>query len=131
MQELEATTLEPLRALEQRRADAMNAADLRTLEDLLAPGVLYVHGNGIADDRASYLAGLASGASRYRAVTFTDIRLVTGDDLVCVVAGTMRGYVIKAQGEVALHSLYLAVWQRPTATGTHWQLMAFQATRAA
>jgi hypothetical protein len=48
-------------AAELRRCRALEASDMDTVAALLHPHLVYVHSNGVIDDRASYLAR-ASGA---------------------------------------------------------------------
>src|SRR5262249_44454830 len=126
----QAPALASMQALEDERAQAMDAGDVARLERLLAPGALYVHSNGVSEDGAAYLAGLATGAVGDRGITLEVTRLVHAGAAGCVLAGRMRGSVLKGGSEIQLRSLYLAVWQAGP-PGEGWRLAAFQATREA
>jgi hypothetical protein len=57
--------LPEIEQLERRRFDAQVAKDLPTLEIIYADDLIYTHSNGHQDDKASYLASIANGQSRY------------------------------------------------------------------
>ncbi|NML63840.1 nuclear transport factor 2 family protein [Hymenobacter sp. RP-2-7] len=77
--------------LERRRFDAQIARDTDALANILANDLIYTHSNGHQDSKASYLASVASGQSRYDHV---DIEALTvrpyADDRTAVVNGQVR-----------------------------------------
>lgn len=112
-------------ALEDRRRQALLAGDLPALQALLSPTLVYVHSNGVRDDRASYLAKLASGSLRYLALAFEDLQVQQAGE-VLVVQGAMRATVRKDGVDKDVSSLFMTVWSAQ-ADGT-WQLQAHQGT---
>ena len=92
---------------------------------LLSPTLVYVHSTGVRDDRASYLAKLASGSLRYLALAFEDLQ-VQQVGQAAVVQGAMRATVRKDGVDKDVSSLFMTVWSAQ-ADGT-WQLQAHQGT---
>lgn len=82
------SVVQEIAQLERRRFDAQIARDTTALADILADDLLYTHSNGHQDGKASYLASVASGQSRYDHV---DIEALTvrpyADDRAAVVNG--------------------------------------------
>ena len=67
------SAIQEIEQLERRRFDAQVAKDLPTLEAIFADDLIYTHSNGHQDDKASYLASIASGQSRYDKVDIEHI----------------------------------------------------------
>lgn len=120
-----AQTAEAVLTLDNQRLRAMLAADVPTLEALLAPGLSYTHSDGRTDTRDSYLASLASGALNYRRCERE------------TVAATLRGQVAMLEGRLRLHALdqgqekairihYLAHWVFDAGPG--WRLLGWAST---
>jgi hypothetical protein len=124
-QDTDALTAEAVLILDEQRLRAMLAADVATLEALLAPGLSYTHSDGRTDTREGYLASLASGALNYRRCERE------------TVATTLRGPVAMLEGRLRLHALdqgqekairihYLANWVLDAGHG--WRLLAWAST---
>jgi ketosteroid isomerase-like protein len=115
-----------LLGLEARRCDAMIAADIDSLETLLSDRLTWTHSSARQDTKASFLAGLRAGGTRYLAMKRLDERVrVHGD--VAVVTGLveMRASI---KGEVKeLRNCYTNVWEK--ADG-RWRMVAWQSTAA-
>lgn len=67
------TTIQEIEQLERRRFDAQIARDLPTLATIFADDLIYTHSNGHQDGKASYLASIESGQSRYDKVDIENI----------------------------------------------------------
>lgn len=77
--------------LERRRFDAQVARDTTALADILADDLIYTHSNGHQDSKASYLASVASGQSRYDHVAIEALTVRPyADDRTAVVNGQVR-----------------------------------------
>ena len=77
--------------LERRRFDAQIAKDTAALADILADDLIYTHSNGHQDDKASYLASVVSGQSRYDHVAIENLTVRPyADDRTAVVNGQVR-----------------------------------------
>ncbi|MCW2538287.1 MAG: nuclear transport factor 2 family protein [Frankiales bacterium] len=114
-----------IRSLEDRRYAAMLSVNVAELDELLADGLKYVHSSGKADDKATYIGDIASGATVYQALSNTTERVtVIGD--VALVFGLVRGQVAAANGPIQLDNSALSVWTKVAGT---WRLMAYQPTR--
>lgn len=69
--------------LEQQWEDALIKADVAVLEKLYADGIIYTHTNAATDDKASYIAKIKSGASKYQSIKRDDIKVrVFGDTAI-------------------------------------------------
>ena len=115
-----------VRQTERALYDAMIARDFAALEQLLAPDLVYVHSTGIAESRASYLAGVSRGLYEYERIDSRDVK-VRGNSAILLQHGIcdMR---VGAKGTPAalIHLLFVLVWTRSPAG---WQLLHRQATQ--
>ena len=112
-------------ALERRRFEAMVAADGALLEPMLSERLRYCHSNGRCETKGEFLAGLAGGALRYRAIEVLELepRLV---GTAMLVQGRLQ-LSVEQQGEAQqLQVAFTDVCESPTAG---WQLVAWQSTR--
>jgi hypothetical protein len=112
-------------ALEQRRCQAMLAADTAALQALLAPDVTYVHSSGVRDGREGLLANLRTGAVVYEDLRFELLEVTPAMDSA-IVSGIMRAQIRRGEVVRGVVSRYLAVWLR---RGGDWQAAAVQCTK--
>ncbi len=56
---------EKLMGLEKTRYEALTSRDTTTLSRLLADDLVYIHTNGVVDDKSSLLKNIATGALEY------------------------------------------------------------------
>jgi ketosteroid isomerase-like protein len=112
-------------AQDARRIDAMVAADVKTLGEILRDDLTYIHSSGQIETKAQVLDEIATGKLKYRAIVpseqtvrvFGDSALVTGRAQLKVLSGSKSlGFWVR----------FTEVWVR---TGTTWQLVAWQSTR--
>lgn len=112
-------------ALEESRRQALLAGDVQALHNLLADELSYVHSSGGRDDKASYLAKMASGKLKYLELQFShQSAQVLGP--VAVVTGRMAAQVTIDGQAKTVASQFLTVWARD-ASG-QWRLHAHQGT---
>jgi ketosteroid isomerase-like protein len=110
--------------LEDARYAAMIAGDAAILSAMLADGLVYTHSSGATDDKASYIAGVASGKFTYHAVerpsetirVYGDAALVSGEVRIDVTVGGVRKQ---------LRSRHLNVWIREK---SGWKMAAWEST---
>lgn len=85
------SVVQEIAQLERRRFDAQIAKDTAALADILADDLIYTHSNGHQDGKASYLASVASGQSRYDHVDLESLTVRPyADDRTAVVNGQVR-----------------------------------------
>ncbi|MBJ6111825.1 nuclear transport factor 2 family protein [Hymenobacter sp. BT523] len=126
------STIAEIEQLERRRFDAQVAKDLPTLEAIFADDLVYTHSNGHQDDKASYLASIASGQSRYDRVDFESLTVrAYNDDRTAVVNGLVRIELGPgADGQPTFTRIkYVVVYIRTDAHG--WQLVLWHAQKQA
>ena len=129
-QELETT--QEIDQLERRRFAAQVAKDLPTLETIFADDLIYTHGNGHQDSKASYLASVASGQSRYDKVDIENLTIRPyNDDHTAVVNGLVQiDLGPGADGQpVSIRLKYVVVYIKLPAKG--WQLVVWHSQKQA
>ena len=114
-----------VRAVEQRRFEAMTSGDLRALDTLLADDLTYTHTTGKVDTKASLLEDLRAGRLVYDSIAPAETHVhVFGN--AATVAGMAR-MKVRANGEARRFGI------RFTETYVNrrgrWQLVAWQSTR--
>ena len=117
-------TEQEILGLEDQRFAAMIAEDFGTLEALTHDELVYTHGHGGGDTKASWLETMRSGKTHYRKIVpgerkvrlFGDVALVTG----------RLDYELESAGQPrSLKFVFLAVWAK---TPRGWQFVAWQTT---
>lgn len=116
--------LQEIRALEERRYQAMTDGDVDTLAELCAGDLVYTHSKAERDTKDSYLKKVRESYFVYGEISHPEERIILAGDCA-VVVGAMRANVT-AQGEPRrLDNSALAVW---TKSSGRWQLLAYQPT---
>jgi 3-hydroxyisobutyrate dehydrogenase len=112
-----------VRAMEERRYQAMIAGDVAALDVLLGDDLVYTHSTARIG-KASYLDSLRSKKVVYRKVERTEETIrVVGD--MTVITGEVRVEVLLDGAPRALRSRFTNVWaKRPRG----WQMVAWQST---
>jgi ketosteroid isomerase-like protein len=114
-----------IRALEDRRYQAMTDGDVAALDELFAADLAYTHSDAKTDTKQSYLDKLASGYFKYGPISHPVANILVRGDCV-LVFGDMRGEVqIDGQMRV-LNNKSLSVW---VAENGRWVLLAYQPTK--
>jgi hypothetical protein len=95
--------------LEDERYAAMLSGDLATLDRLLDDRLRYVHSSGHADDKASYLAGLRKGKTKYLSISRENQSIVIlGESAAVFVTFHLE---VAVPGAVrSVHARALALW---------------------
>ncbi len=119
----EATKRE-IKALEDRRYQAMIAKDANTLDQLLGDGLVYTHSYGGADTKATYMEGVRSKKWNYQLVERPSESIqVYGDS--AVVTGHVKINILVDGQPKLLNSRFTNVWVKG-AKG--WQMVCWQST---
>jgi len=117
--------LEPVRALERRRIEAIRQNNVQEMSIILDDKFIYIDADGHVYDKAKYLRFVGSHALTYGLdveLTETDHR-IDGD--LIVVAGQMLGHA-RLDGEPQVfHLRNMRVWRRREAD---WRLLAWQSS---
>ena len=118
-------TADAVKALDQKRFEAMTKNDLDTLGTLLADDLTYHHSNGAADAKAAYIETLRSGKTRYHTIEPSDVKVrVYGN--TAIVTGLAK-LSFTADGKPVNTTLrYTDVWVQK---GKAWQMVSWQSTR--
>ena len=113
-----------LLGFEARRCDAMVAADITALGRLLSDQLTWTHASAHRDDKASFLAKLQAGSTRYLDIRRSEeqVRFHGG---VAVVTGLADMRANINGEELQLRNRYTNVWAKSDAD---WQMVAWQST---
>ena len=110
--------------LEDRRCDAMKAADFDALEKLLSDQLTWTHASARHDTKASFMAMLRSGETRYLEIKRSEEHVhMHGGFAVLTGVADMRARIHGEERQ--LSNRYTNVWAK---TGDHWQMVAWQST---
>ena len=112
-------------ALEERRRQALLAADLPALQGLLADALVYVHSTGACDRKDSYLAKLSGARLRYLALDFRGLQVQCWQQ-AAVVSGRMSAQICKDGQTQNVASQFMTVWG--CGPDGVWRLHAHQGT---
>ena len=138
-----ADVVQDVLAVDAARSAALLAADRAALDATLASELRYVHGNGLTQDRASYLDAAVGGAMTYTAITPLErqVRMLSpqaallhyeiladGDSPSVPDLNNVVGVAVLLDGKpLQLDVLYTAVYVRQDGV---WKLTAWQSTPA-
>lgn len=114
-----------IRALEDRRRQAMIDRDMDFLESIYTRDLTYSHSDGKSDSKSSYLKGMRAGTWFYRGFESREEQMRRVGD--CVVINGLIDMDVVIRGEpMLLNSRYISVWK---AGNNGWQMIAWQSTR--
>jgi ketosteroid isomerase-like protein len=113
--------------LEQNWEDALLKSDTAALEKIYDDSLVYTHSNAAVDDKATYIANIKSGASKYVSLKRDEIKVKVYGDTALVyshwlVQSISRGNTVNTNGR------YLHVYVKQK---DGWKMVAHQATRIA
>lgn len=116
---------EGVRQAERARFAAMVKADVGALDKLLAPELIYTHGDARRIDKAAFISDFKTGAFNYVTIEPSEMNVrVYGD--VAVVTGAAAMHVVQDGKDAHIRIRYTNTQVRG---GGGWQMVAWQATR--
>jgi ketosteroid isomerase-like protein len=108
--------------LEDERYAAMLAKDVAALERLLHPDLVYMHSSGVADSKASYIAGVRDRVWDYHGIARSEQTVRLNGSLALVFNRLKIDLTVRGVAK-SLDNRALAVW---VAEGDVWRLIALQ-----
>jgi hypothetical protein len=109
---------------ERRRCAAMMANDANALNTLIDERLRFSHATGSIDDKAAYLAKVATGRITYLSIDWSE-QSVMSFGHIALLTGRMTSQVRVEGTEKRLDNRVLAVWINDESM---WRLIAFQPT---
>lgn len=109
---------------DRRRCDAMVAADIETLTNLLDKDLSWTHSSGRNDSRTDLLEILSSGSVKYKSLDISEANIQQVGDTF-VYTGIVRGEVLKEGTTRQLQNRFLSVWVRKD---NQFSMLAWQST---
>ena len=121
------SALVKIRALEDRRIEAMLKRDVKTLEEFFAAGMTYGHGNGLMESRERFLDRLRpAGDLIYTALDRKDVQVRVYKN-TALITGTVAIKVrVSGQDRDPGRASFLAVWIKEKGK---WKFAAWQSAR--
>jgi uncharacterized protein (TIGR02246 family) len=115
-------------ALEQRRIDALMAADINTLNEIIDEQCTHIESNGTPRTKAAFLADVTQREFSFDLFEIEENSIrIFGD--TAVVAGTYRNIVrVRGNPNPVKHARHLRVYVNRDG---NWKLVAHQATEIA
>jgi hypothetical protein len=111
-------------AADKARMDALVNQDWAALNNILADDLSYCHSGGNVQTKEQYLAGLATGSTRYYKVdTNWGQPHIVGK--IGVLSGQVTFYVKAGQNDLTFHLQAVSVYEQRDG---RWQLILFQST---
>lgn len=109
------------------RVDALLKGDLKTLEQMFADNMVYIHANGRIDTKQPYLAGLATGNMTYVTLRYDPPAsvLVAGPD-TAIVTGRAHIETKNKAGQLTKRVLTTTTVYARSTQG--WKVMSYQGT---
>jgi len=111
--------------VERERFAAMVAVDRAGLERMLGESLKYCHSNGTCETKAQFLANLASGQMKYRAIRVLEIQ-PRPVGTAMLVQGRVAIDAEQAGQPLKLQLVYTDVYELRDGV---WQMVAWQSTR--
>lgn len=117
--------------MQKKFQDAVVAADISTIEPLMADGAIFIHGNGAMQDKTKFLDGIKNGQLSLSAYDLKEPKVIpiTGGAIVTGLEDlTFRPPAGSSNPGRTIHMRGSAVWQH---RGGKWQLVLDQDTTLA
>ena len=112
----------PIIAADERRRAALNANDADALAALLSEDLVYIHSNGLVDDRKAYVDRVRAGPGRYSNLTVKDFK-VRRDGGTAVCDGEVSfEHGMEGRAPIKVHAHFLAIWKLEGGT---WRLAGY------
>jgi hypothetical protein len=121
------TAAAEIAALEERRYDAMIAADALVLNELFDDRALYTHSSGVVETKAEYIDALSSGRLTYHSIERKDQEIMMYEHTAIVKVGT-KLEISNAKGNRTIHGQGTCVWTKVEGA---WRFAAWHSTPVA
>ena len=116
---------EAVRQAERAWAQAALKGDAAALDKILADDMTHTHGGGRTESKAQFLEAIRSGAQKYEAIDYDEIKVrVYGSTAIVTSEPNIR--TVNSGVPSGSHSRFLHVYVKQ---GGAWRLVAHQSTR--
>ena len=116
---------EKMLATELYRFEAMVKKDTLALQQLLADDLIYIHSNGLKEDKKEHISAIASGKIVYEQMTRENVK-VRRYGKIAVVTGNVRVKGLLQKTGFDINLAYSAIYKSEK---RHWRLVNWQSTR--
>jgi uncharacterized protein (TIGR02246 family) len=117
--------VEAVRQAERAWAQAALKGDAAALDKILADDMTHTHGGGRTESKAQFLEAIRSGAQKYEAIDYDEIKVrVYGSTAIVTSEPNIR--TVNSGVPSSSHSRFLHVYVKQ---GGAWRLVAHQSTR--
>jgi uncharacterized protein (TIGR02246 family) len=113
-----------IRALEDRRYQAMIDKDLATLDEIFADELTYTHSNALVDTKKSFLGAIEKRVFDYREAKRLEEDVVAFGDAARI-TGHVQLHVVAGKRDVNLNARFTILYVRQDG---RWRFAAWQST---
>ncbi len=112
-----------LMRMEKMRCEALEAADLETLDSLLDKDLVYVHSSGRVDSKNELITSIQAGNLRYDLVRTENVEIKTSGS-AAIMSGEIAMEVLVQGTPKPLHNSFMSTWVN---RGGMWYLLSYSA----
>ena len=121
------TTAAEVESRDRQFMDAAIEADIATLDSIMSDDYVFISGVGQMMDKKEHLDSLKSGDSKYKSLTYDDVKVRTYGD-TAVLTGHITGEGSNAGRNISGAHFITRVYVKQ---GGRWIIVSAQATRSA
>ena len=114
------------RAADDARVAAMVAGERAALARVFSDDLFYLHSNGRADSKASFIDALAAGRSNYHGIDYEKREFRAAGPGAFMISGRVRLTVGTASAPTVLYASFLAVYRLEQGA---WRMLGWQSCR--
>jgi hypothetical protein len=115
-----------VRAADDERIAATMAADRARLEAIYSDALHYAHSSGKVDTKASQIAGITTGGSKYERFEHKERTFIPAGPGIVLMKGRVLMYMGGSPGRIVNDLNYLAVWREEKGK---WRFLAWQSCK--
>ncbi|OHE89543.1 MAG: DUF4440 domain-containing protein [Verrucomicrobia bacterium RIFCSPLOWO2_12_FULL_64_8] len=115
-----------VRAADDARVAATIAADRAGLDAVFSDGLRYAHSSGAIDTKASFMAAILGGRTKYVSIDYDDRDFTVAAPGIVLMTGHARFKAGRADSPENLYLGFLAVWREEKGA---WRFLAWQSCR--
>ena len=115
--------LDAVRRADDARVSATVASNREQLDALFSDDLVYTHSSGMVNDKASYLATIASGQTKYYSINYESRNFEAASPGIVLMRGRCLIHSANGGQSVENYLAYLAVWRLEKGT---WRFLAWQ-----
>lgn len=118
--------LAAVQAADKARVAAMQSGDRENLDTVFSDELRYAHSNGVVDTKASFIAIIAAGKTKYVGYDYEEQNITFPAPGIALMSGRAHIKAETAGGTMDSVLSFLAVWREE---GGQWRFLAWQSCK--